>query len=406
MRIACDTNVLIDGLDFKQYEQVLIPIVVIEELDKLKTDRDSFVSFSARKAIRDIKNAENTEIVIGHAFSLPRQFSQSVVDNSILAYIKDLHMAGRIDYFISKDYAVCIKAESLEIPVMDVCSREKEIFKGYREMTLSEDELAKHYSTNENTYNLETNEYLILKNQEGDVLDRQKWNGEKFVPVAKKAISSRRKNKIDQIEQVYPFDDVQACAIDSIGTNDFTMLTGRAGSGKTYLALSWLIHAIESEKITKIVIIHNNIPLKGAQKQGFLPGTAIEKILATNIGHILANKLGDISTVEHWIRQEKIAVIAASDCRGIEIKPSEALFISEAQNMDSYVLKTCIQRVKEGGKIIVEGDILEQQDIYGCDFETSGMYRAVEVFRGEKFFGTIKLKTNYRNPIADVANRM
>lgn len=410
MKIIVDTNVLIDGLNFSDFEKVIIPIVCVEELDKLKMGKDFSTASKAREAIRSIEKATNKIAMIETSASLPLSFSKVLVDNEILRFVIQAIKTDGVDYFYTKDLNLKIKAIALGLPIyQDESDNSKcDIYNGYREITLTDDEIAKHYGDSENKLGLLLNEYLIIKNKDGDVIDRQKWNGKGFIHVPIKGIGGKKRGEMDRIEALKPFDAYQACAIDSINSNDFTILTGKAGSGKTLIALSWLINALDAsvQKITKVIIVYNNAPLKGSQQQGYYPGSRTEKALQTNVGGILASKLGGMSAVEQLIRQEKIELVPACDIRGIEVGPSQALFVTEGQNMDSYILKTAIQRAKQGAKIIVEGDILEQQDLKNCSFEDSGMFRAIEVFKDTPYFGCVKLKNNYRNPIADIADKM
>jgi len=410
MKIIVDTNVLIDGLNFSGFEKVVIPIVCIEELDKLKMGRDFTTASKAREAIRSIERATNKIAMIETSACLPLSFSRVLVDNEILRFVIQAVKVDGVDCFYTKDLNLKIKAIALGLPVYYDEKKEIDsscdIYRGYREVVLTDKEIAEHYSDASNKMGLLLNEYLVIKNKDGDVIDRQKWNGRGYVHVPIKNIGGKRRGEIDRVDSLKPFDSYQACAIDSINSNDFTILTGKAGSGKTLIALSWLINALDTQKITKVIIVYNNAPLRGAQAQGFYPGSRTEKALQSNVGGILASKLGSMAAVEQLIRQEKIELVPACDIRGIEVGTSQALFITEGQNMDSYILKTAIQRAKQGAKIIVEGDILEQQDLKNCSFEESGMFRAIEVFRDTPYFGCIKLKNNYRNPIADIADKM
>ena len=406
MRLIVDTNVLIDGLDFKKYEAVVIPIVCLEELDKLKMNKDFMLSFKARQAIRSIYEATNKKIMISASRSLPLHLNEKLFDNEILRFVIEAIELKDVDAYYTKDINFRLKAESVGIPIWEEESTKCSIYTGYRESTMEDAQLASHYGDSSNSMELLTNEYLIVKNTIGDVVDRQKWNGKGYIHVPVKSIGNKRRGQVDSLEQLKPMDAYQACAIDSMNSNDFTILTGRAGSGKTLLAISWLINAVDCGKISKIVIVHNAVPLKNTQSLGFLPGTRNEKILGSQLGGILASKLGDMPTVIQWITQGKIELIPACDIRGVEIRSSEAIFVTEGQNMDAYTLKTVIQRAKEGAKIIVEGDILEQQDIRNCDFEDSGIYRAIEVFKGTPFFGCVQLRNGYRSPITVIADKM
>ena len=99
-------------------------------------------------------------------------------------------------------------------------------------------------------------------------------------------------------------------------------------------------------------------------------------------------------------------LIPLSDIRGFETTDNSILYCTEAQNMDIYLLKTVLQRAKDGAKVIIEGDIEEQVDSYAFANDKNGMRRAIEVFKGETEFSCVKLQTIYRGRIAEIADKM
>jgi predicted ribonuclease YlaK len=87
-------------------------------------------------------------------------------------------------------------------------------------------------------------------------------------------------------------------AADSLMNNKITMLRGPSGSGKTHLALGYLFYLLDKEKISKIIIFCNTVATKNSAKLGFYPGTRDEKLLDSQIGNLLASKLGSKIIVE------------------------------------------------------------------------------------------------------------
>jgi predicted ribonuclease YlaK len=144
--------------------------------------------------------------------------------------------------------------------------------------------------------------------------------------------------------------------------------------------------------------------LKNSRQLGFVKGSLIEKELGTSsIGNILSSKFGDITEVERMIEDDKIEIIPTANIRGVEFNENSAVFVTEGQDIDTYTLKTIIQRCKKGCKLIVEGDVIEQSDISRGE---SGMERMIEVFKGFDQFGVVKLKNNYRSQISELADKM
>jgi len=239
---------------------------------------------------------------------------------------------------------------------------------------------------NENMFGLLINQYLILKDDKNKIVDTLKWIGETYDTVRYKAYKS------NMFGTLKPLDEIQVCAMDSINTNDITVLYGKAGSGKTTLPLNYIMQNLEKGKFKKLYVIYSYEPLKGAKTLGFEKGDHITKLLySASIGNILASKFGDISQVEYMIERQMLDIIPTANIRGVEFEEDSVVLCTESQNLDVYTLKTIIQRCKEGCKQIYEGDIIEQKD---TDIQQIGMSRLIEVFKGNKKFGCIKLKNN------------
>jgi len=265
---------------------------------------------------------------------------------------------------------------------------------------LSEPELADFYQNPENKFGLLINEYLLIKDDSGNIIDKRKWIDKGF-----KIINSKPLKSI-YFPDFKPKDEYQMLAMDSLINDDLTLLFGKAGSAKTLLSLSWIMQNIHNAKINKCVIIFNSVKLKNSESQGYYPGSRNEKLLSTSLGGILSSKFGDMTLVESLIANGKLMLIPTSEVRGIEISEHDCIFLTEAQNTDAYIMRTIIQRAKEGCKVIIEGDMLEQQDIKLNSLKESGMYRTIEIFKGTKYFSCVKLKNTYRSPLADIAQNI
>ena len=132
----------------------------------------------------------------------------------------------------------------------------------------------------------------------------------------------------------------------------------------------------------------------------------IEKILSTQIGNILISKIGDISEVERLIDEGSLQIVPTVDARGYEVPANSGVYIAEAQNLTSDLLRLILQRVgSENIKVIVDGDREEQLDMAIYE-EDNGMRKMSKVFRGSPMFGQIDLKNIYRSEIAKLAQLM
>ena len=109
------------------------------------------------------------------------------------------------------------------------------------------------------------------------------------------------------------------------------MVKGPAGSGKTLMSLGYLMSELEHGKIDKIIVFCNTVATKDSAKLGFYPGSRDEKLLDSQIGNLLASKLGGKLAVEQMINDEKLILLPLSDIRGYDTSGMRAgVYISEA----------------------------------------------------------------------------
>lgn len=401
MRIFCDTNVILNPqFNFDDYEKIFISIVSIEELDDLKTSEH--IGYQARSAIRKIESVDNVEIIleIDNYISIPHLPHKN--DNTILRMAYQVYKNDSDVIFTSDDYNLIIKARALGLPcqMFKFDKSDLDIYKGYREITLSEPELADFYQNPENKFGLLINEYLLIKDDSGNIIDKRKWTEKGFKTISTKPFKSI------YFPDFKPKDEYQMLAMDSLINDDMTLMFGKAGTAKTLLSLSWIMQNIHSSKLGKCVVVFNSVKLKNSESQGYYPGSRNEKLLSTSLGGILASKFGDMTLVESLIANGKLMLIPTSEVRGIEISEHDCTFVTEAQNIDAYTMRTIIQRAKEGCKIIIEGDMLEQVDIKIGNLKENGMFRTIEVFKDTKYFSCVKLKNVYRSPVAEIAQNI
>ena len=177
-KIFVDTNILLNPkFNLNDYQKVYISIVSIEELDGLKNSEK--VSYQARKAIKNIKLTENVKVITNTNLSVNRMFLEHGNDNIILSMAFDVYCDDEEVIFISDDYNLIVKAQAFNIP----CemfefedNKEENKYNGYKEVIISEDEeLAKHYETSENRWGLLNNEFLIIRDKNGVIIDKQRY---------------------------------------------------------------------------------------------------------------------------------------------------------------------------------------------------------------------------------------
>ena len=396
-----DTNAILT--DCTDISNVVISSKTLEELENIKTSshKDNDIKYKARVAVRAIREQKPEIVVVQKSdYDKIEELGLEITnDNLIIASAWRYSQENPI-VFVTNDILCSLIANAyFGLDVEELKLKNDNVYNGYRVVQPTDEELSQVYSKDncENIFGCLVNEYVIINDSDGNFCDVVKWTGEKYATLNTKPFKSRA------FSNVKPLDEIQRCAFDSIVTNDITVLYGRSGSGKTTIPLSYIMSNVESQKYKKCVIIYDFETLKGAKTLGFTPGTLNEKIITQGaIGNILSSKFGDMSEVERLMASGMIEIIPTANIRGYEISSDEICFVTEGQNLDTYTLKTIIQRCKAGAKIIIEGDIIEQHD----NNREVGLLKMIEVFKGYKSFGCVKLKNNYRSEIGELADRL
>lgn len=254
-----------------------------------------------------------------------------------------------------------------------------------------------------NIYGLLENEYLILKDSNNHVVDTLVWREGMYQNIKFPNIKS------DYFGAVKPLngDIYQQMALNSFSNNQITMIKGSAGTGKSYLAVGYMMWLLDKHKIDKIVIFANPTPTMNSAKIGFLPGTQLDKLVDSSIGNMLAGKLGDKFMIEQLVSRNKLSILPMCDIRGFDTSGLNcAVYITEAQNLDISLMKLALQRIGEDSICIIDGDYNTQVDLNQYAGNNNGMRRMSEVFRGHDFYGEIELQNIYRSKIAAVADDM
>ena len=404
-----DTNFLYDG----QLEQavndkkIVLMSTVRQEADKHKTAIDRLLQFKARKLNRFVfENYDKFHHDVGEynpEFILGSDYSRDVMDNRIVACAKANGygiLTGDLNLYATA------KAFKIEVETYnDGFETYESDYKGFKAVYMLPNEHQDFYTNklDENIYDLNINEYLIIKDDvTGKEIDTLKWDGKYHVTVKSKTLRSQK------LGVFKPYDSYQTSAIDTVTSNQLSMLRGNAGTAKTQIAISYAMQELASgSKYSKIIIFSNAVPTHGAYYHGLVRGDLQTKLLDSSIGNILISKMGSRSAVEAMLLTEELMILPASDIRGFDSSGMQAILIlTEAQNWSRELLKLGIQRLGDDCKMIIEGDNSTQLDDKSYEGVNNGMTAASEVFRGQPYYGEVELQKIYRSPIAERAELM
>ena len=392
---------------------IVLSSITLEELEHIKTsiNKDPDVKFAARKLIKELDEhyGEYSVVFWNNELMLELTDKSLPITNDSKIIICALNWFNNLQpgdqmTFITND--ICCKQIAHLVLQCDIESIAEDAYNydGYKEIVMDDDEMAEFYSNpTTNIYELYINEYIIVKDKEGNIVDKLCWTGEGYRHLTYNNFKS------DYFGTVKPMkDDVyQALAADSLENNKITLIKGPAGTGKTYLSLGFLLHKLERNKIDKIIVFCNTVATKNSAKLGFYPGTRDEKLLDSQIGNLLSSKLGGRIAVEQMIQKEELVLLPLSDIRGYDTSGMSAgIYISEAQNLDIELMKLTLQRIGEDSICIIDGDCNAQVDDIHFAGSSNGMKRASQVFRGSDIYGEVTLKNIHRSRIARLAESM
>ena len=402
-----DTNAILDLQD-KMFEyDFCISSISLQEMENIKTSgrKDEETKYKARKALHLLdENKDKYEVVIYTTamenYIIEKQL-EVTPDTKIIAscaFSRGLLPQDTDFVFVTNDIACkMIASKIFDLEVESIGENKLDEYKGFIEKSLSEEDMAYFYEhISENIFGLLINQYVILKDGKDEIVDAYRWNGTQHEPLFKRNIQSLYFDKLKS-KDIY-----QSCAIDSLMNCTITAITGKAGSGKSLLALMSAMYLIEKGKYDRIVVMFNPTKTRGASDMGFYSGDFIDKAMQNSIGQILTTKFGDRYAVDLLLSQNKLKLVSMADCRGMEISDSEILWITESQNTSIDLIKLCLSRVSSGAKVFIEGDYLSQVDSNSFDGNNNGLKRMIDVFKGHEEFGYVQLQNVWRSKIAEL----
>jgi len=430
-----DTSVFLSDANalyrFKNND-IVIPIKVLEEIDKHKKRQDS-VGFNARLIIKHLdalraKGSLSKGLRIGKGMGiirvakassdLPKDLDFNVADHQILsvAFHESKENERRKVIVVSRDINMRVIADSLGLLSEDyetnsIVEDKDKVYEGFAEV-LVDDEFIERFYEGEDMFleeasvkvKLYPNQFLLLissSNPKKSAICR-------FLEF-KSPLKSINVKEYSKSWGVVPRNKEQTFAYDLLFDDDIPLISliGRAGSGKTLMAIAAGLEQVlgfGERKYKKIVVSRPVQPM--GKDIGFLPGTMEEKMLPwlmpihDNLEFILGNK----NKFKSYFEQGLIEVEALTYIRGRSIS-NAFIIIDEAQNLTAHEVKTIITRVGEGTKVILTGDIEQIDNIYTNE-TSNGLTYAIEKFKDSELVGHITFKKGERSKIATLASKV
>ena len=266
---------------------------------------------------------------------------------------------------------------------------------GYYTFSLTDEEIARFYSGDAALPHMYENQYVLLADQSGKIIDKYIYQGGELHNLAWKVIENHWQGKIK------PKNIEQELAIDMLQDehSQIKLLTGTYGVGKDFLMINEAISRIEKDDFDKLIWVRNNIEVKGVEKLGALPGDVQDKII--NFAMPLADHLGGLDGLLNFVDQGKIEVAHLGYMRGRDIKNS-LIYVSEAENLTTKLCQVLISRLAEGSQLWMNGDWRQaDKEIFEKD---SGLIKMIERLTGQELFGHVHLTQSVRSKAASLAD--
>lgn len=428
-----DTNVLLHNascIEVFADNKVVLPMAVIEELDKFKGNNDE-LGRNARQVIRqldrlrkrgrlgqgvDMENGGILQIINEKDLCVDTGLDQSISDNRIIRVAYYLQQKGEQVIFVSKDINARLKSDALGLETMDFEKQKvnfDELFMGYRTVRVPRQTIEKLQQQRHLTLKLKgidfyPNEFAVLtdeKDEKTTLIARATTNG-KMVTLSPHA---------DSVWNIKPRSQEQKMALELLMDDSVVLVTliGIAGTGKTLLSLAaGLELVVRQKKYDKILISRPIMPL--GKDIGYLPGDKESKLsnwmqpIYDNLAYLMRGQSDAKRSVREKAqklqRDHVVEMEALTYIRGRSIS-KQYVIIDEAQNLTPHEIKTIISRVGEGTKMVMTGDPSQIDNPY-LDSNSNGLSYAVEHLKNAGLHGHITLTKSERSPMAAIAAKM
>lgn len=415
-----DTSVLLSDpkAPFRFAEHsVVLPVVVISELEGKRNDPE--IGYFARQALRNLDELRvqherlDFPVPVGDGGSLRVELNHSNMsvlpnglqlggnDARILAVAQNLANDGLEVTVVSKDLPMRVKAASIGLRAEEYYA-ELAVDTGYTgvaELALPSDELNRlyddHHLSTDAAADLPINTGVVLSSDRGSALARVVKKGELKLVRGDRDVFGLHGRSAEQ-----------RLAIDLLLDSDvgIVSLGGRAGTGKSALALCAGLEAVLERQQHRRIMVFRPLYAVGGQELGYLPGDAAEKM--NPWGQAVFDTLGAVvsqNVIEEIVENGTLEVLPLTHIRGRSLHDAFVI-VDEAQSLERNVLLTVLSRIGQNSRVILTHDVAQRDNLRVGRHD--GVASVIETLKGHPLFGHVTLTRSERSAIAALVTEM
>jgi len=416
-----DTSVLLSDpaalVRFGEHE-VVLPLVVISELEGKRHHPE--LGWFARQALRMLDDLRTRQgrldapvpigdtggtlhVELNHSdpVVLPPGFRSEDNDARILAVARNLSADGRDVVLVTKDLPLRVKAASVGIAA-DEYRAQQAVDSGWTgmvELEVSAADLDRLYADERATLtgaeDLPCHTGLVLLSPRGSALGRV---------TADKQVRLVRGDR--EAFGLHGRSAEQRIALDLLLDNDIGIVSmgGRAGTGKSALALCAGLENVLERHLFKRVMVFRPLYAVGGQELGYLPGTEGEKMAPW--AQAVFDTLGALvskDVVDEVLDRGMLEVLPLTHIRGRSLHDSFVI-VDEAQSLERGVLLTVLSRLGTGSRVVLTHDVAQRDNLRVGRYD--GVAAVIEALKGHPLFAHVTLTRSERSPIAALVTEM
>lgn len=415
-----DTSVLLSdpkaAFRFAEHH-VVLPVIVITELEAKRNDPE--IGYFARQALRNLDELRvkherlDFPIAVGDGGSLRVELNHSNMsvlpsglqlgdnDSRILAVALNLANEGLAVTVVSKDLPLRVKAASIGLAAEEYRAElaVDSGFTGQAEIDLSSEQMAQLYD-NEQLHSrlvedMPVNTGLIIHSDRGSALGRVSGRGQMKLVRGDRDIFGLHGRSAEQRLAIDLLLDPEV-GIVSLG--------GRAGTGKSALALCAGLEAVLEKQQHRKIMVFRPLYAVGGQELGFLPGDAAEKM--NPWAQAVFDTLGSVvsqNVLDEVLERGILEVLPLTHIRGRSLHDAFVI-VDEAQSLERNVLLTVLSRIGQNSRVVLTHDVAQRDNLRVGRHD--GVASVIETLKGHSLFGHITLTRSERSAIAALVTEM